>query len=416
MPPVGRVSARAGRVRTDRSLRRVLRGAVVVGCGLLGIAIAVRAVPGVAVDLAVYRAGGAAVLAGRPLYGSPVFRDMQFTYPPFAALVFTPLAVLPAAVGQAALVVVKCALLLFVAQRSWRSVAAMRGRALGTAAVVTASLVLLTEAVRYDFYVGQINLVLLALVVADLTGRDDRPWRGMGVGIAAGIKLTPLIFVAYLLVVRRFRAAAVATGTFAGTVLLALPLRSEFVEYWLDGTFADSGRVYGDVASTHNQSLRGLLLRSGLVEGRVPWVWVASAIVVGVVVLVVAARATQQGRRLQAVTICGMCAAVVSPWSWGHHWVWILPLAVVTAQRVIVSAGRTPWSVIGLLLPLTLPQVRALADPLDDAGPAVFTSGPIALLLGNTYLVIFVATLVLTLVETRHQPRHADRVGPLRTT
>ncbi|MCA1707399.1 MAG: DUF2029 domain-containing protein [Actinobacteria bacterium] len=247
---------------------------------------------------------------------------MRFVYPPFAALLFTPFALLPAVVGQAALVVTNCALLGFVAGRSWRSIAALRGRVLIAAVVVTTSAVLLTEAVHVNVYVGQINLVLLALVVADLTGPDDSRTRGIGVGIAAGIKLTPLIFVFYLLVVRQFRAAAVAVGSFAGTVLLGFALLpSDSAKYWLKGTFADSGRISADLRSTHNHSIRGLVLRSGLPETWALWVWGILAAAVGVVALAAAARATRRGQHLLAITVCGTCAAAISPWSWGHHWV-----------------------------------------------------------------------------------------------
>jgi alpha-1,2-mannosyltransferase len=334
------------------------------------------------------------------LYEVPVFRGMWFTYPPFAALLFTPFALLPAVVGKATFVAANIILVMFVAGRSWRSVTGLRGGMFVAAVVAITSAILLTEAVHASVYVGQINLVLLALVVADLTGRDDSPMRGVGVGIAAGIKLTPLIFVAYLLVVRRFRAAMVAAGCFGGTVLLAFALLPrDSVRYWLNGTFADPSRIYPDLRSTHNQSLHGLVLRSGLADKWVPWVWGALAVAVGVVALVIAAQATRRGQRLLAITLCGACATAVSPWSWGHHWVWILPLAVVVAHRVIVSAGSTPWLVIGLLLPLTFYRVLALADPPDGRGPAVLTSGPAALFLDNLYLLIFLATLIVTALD-----------------
>ena len=62
-------------------------------------------------------------------------------------------------------------------------------------------------------YLGQVNLVLLALILWDLSQPDtgkSRWWKGFGTGIAAGIKLTPLIFIPYLLVARKFRQAAMA--------------------------------------------------------------------------------------------------------------------------------------------------------------------------------------------------------------
>jgi alpha-1,2-mannosyltransferase len=138
------------------------------------------------------------------------------------------------------------------------------------------------------------------------------------------------------------------------------------------------------------------VLRAGLSETWVLWVWGTLATAVGVIALIIAARVTRRGQRLLGITVCGTCAAAVSPWSWGHHWVWILPLAVIAIHRVVVSSGRTPWVVIGLLLPLTFPWVLALADPPDAAGPAVLHSGPTALIIGNLYVLISLATLIIS--------------------
>jgi hypothetical protein len=79
---------------------------------------------------------------------------------------------------------------------------------------------LLTEPVFRTMYLGQVNLLLMALVIGDLAQPDERRVKGMAVGIAAGIKLIPLVFIPYLLLTRRFRAAAMAAGAFAGTVVL----------------------------------------------------------------------------------------------------------------------------------------------------------------------------------------------------
>ena len=92
------------------------------------------------------------------------------------------------------------------------------------ATLLTAAAVFWTEPVLRTIYLGQVNLVLMALIIWDLCQPDlrrsgaSRWWKGAGVGVAAGIKLVPLIFIPYLLLTRRFRAAAVACAVFAATV------------------------------------------------------------------------------------------------------------------------------------------------------------------------------------------------------
>src|SRR5439155_13505639 len=112
------------------------------------------------------------------------------------------------------------------------------------------------EPVDMTLHFGQINLLLLALVLADLA--LPRRWQGIGVGLAAAIKLTPLIFIGYLLLTRRLRAALVATGTFAATVALGFALLpGGSVAFW-GGRFAQPGDGPERLV---NQSLNGLILR-----------------------------------------------------------------------------------------------------------------------------------------------------------
>ncbi|PPK69519.1 glycosyltransferase 87 family protein [Actinokineospora auranticolor] len=350
-----------------------------------------------AVDLAVYRAGGEVVLRGGDLYGNPVWQDLRFTYPPFSAIVFTPLALVPLTAAKVLVVAVNGALLLFAVHRACRAV---RLRAV----LPIAAVVLLTEAVHASVYVGQINLLLLALVLVDVTGRG----RGIGIGLAAGLKLTPLIFVGYLVAVRRFRDAAVAALVATSTVVAGFLVRpADSANYWLKGAFADTGRIYADLTSPHNQSLRGMLLRAGFE----PWVWAVTACVLGAAALLVAALVTRRGERLLGATVVGLAGAAVSPWSWGHHWVWVVPLTAVVVDRVFRRRERI-WVVPGALLVGTFPWVLALADPPDGSGPAALTGGPLRFVVGNLYLLLFLAVL-----GAAAGGRAADRLRhPVQTT
>jgi alpha-1,2-mannosyltransferase len=208
-------------------------------------------------NVQVYWWGGQQAVRGGALYapGSP----FSFTYPPFAALVFataagTSIGFLKTAITVASLV----------------ALALLCGQALGAAGLrrrpetvfAVTALSLLAWPVAYTLHLGEINLILAALIGADLLRRrGGRWWQGIGTGLAAGIKLTPLIFIAYLLATRRYRAAATAAGTFAATVAMGfvlLPSQSRM--FWLDGVFYDQSRI-GNTANPSNQSLAGVAAR-----------------------------------------------------------------------------------------------------------------------------------------------------------
>ncbi|SER77223.1 alpha-1,2-mannosyltransferase [Actinokineospora terrae] len=309
------------------------------------------------------------------MYAGPVVAGLEFTYPPFSVILFLPLSVMGLDVAQVAVVAINGVLLCFIA---WRCAAEW------WPVVVVAALC--TEAVHTSVNLGQVNLALVALVLAAPR---------IGVGVAAGVKLTPLIFVVGMVVGRRFRDAGVAVGVAAGTVgvgFLALPQDS--VDYWLGGLFADSGRVYAESGAPHNQSLRGLLLRLG-VESPVVWLALAAALAVGALVL--AAKAD----RVLAVAVVGMTGAAVSPWSWGHHWVWVIPLIAVVGREL--AARQWVWLLPVPFLLGTLPPVLATANPLGAV--PVLTSGPLWFLASNTYLLLLLITLLSTALSRRQASR-----------
>ena len=296
------------------------------------------------VDLQVYRDGGLIVRhlnfyhphRASPLYDWPGFDGLPFTYPPFAALVFTVLTI-PSywALWQIAIGVNIAALLATI----WLTLGGLgyrRGVARLGATLLLAGALFWTEPVQRTLFLGQIELVLMALIIWDLCQPDRRWWKGAGIGIAAGIKLVPGIFILYLLLTRRFRQAAVASGVFAATVLLGfglLPRDSH--KFWLGGLFARGGRT-GFVGWEGNQSLRAIITRlTGSVAGAQP-VWLVVAALTLVAGLICAAALDRAGHRMVGLLTCALTGLLASPISWDHHWVWIIPgtvVAVVYAVR-----------------------------------------------------------------------------------
>ena len=309
------------------------------------------------VDLRVYRDGGLIVRhlgpyrahRASPLYGWPGFEGLPFTYPPFAGIVFTVLTWVSFWTLWKISVGVNILALLAVVWMTLGWLGYRRGAAQAGATLLLAAALFWTEPVQRTLYLGQVELVLMALIIWDQSQPDRRWWKGAGIGLAAGIKLVPLIFIPYLLLARRFREAAVAAGTFAGTVLLGYALLpGDSHKWWLGGLFAKGGRT-GFVGWEGNQSLQAIITRlAGSIAGARP-AWVAVAVVTAVVGLACAAVLDRAGHPVAGLLTCALTGLLVSPVSWDHHWVWIVPgtvAAVVYAARAREAAAR--WAAAGL--------------------------------------------------------------------
>jgi alpha-1,2-mannosyltransferase len=307
------------------------------------------------VDLHVYRMGGAAVLHGRDLYQLR-FAWLSFTYPPFAAVVFTALAAVPWGVAAAVLTgasAVALPVALYMAlrlPRPRREPAALMWPLALAAAVVAIWL----EPVRTALGYGQVDILVALAVLYDLTRPDTSRHKGAAIGLAAGLKLTPAIFVVYLLITRRYRAAATATAVFAGTVAVGFAvLPASSVWYWA-GRFANPGRV-SQIQDPENQSLLGALARTMHTADVLP-VGLPLAAAVALAGLALAAAAARRGDEALGFSLCAITGLLVSPISWTHHWVIAIPalpvagLAVYRAYRAgnMAAAGLGHAGIIGV--------------------------------------------------------------------
>lgn len=292
-------------------------------------------------DLSVYL--DAADAPDEGLYeGKYGIHGLPYLYPPFALLPFRAFAGADLMVAVRVMAGVSILAMVLVAWAAARAVAGRRSGAVTAGlACAVAGAALWTEPVLQNLDFGQVNLVLMALVVTDLATADRRPWKGLGVGIAAGLKLTPGLFIVYLLLTRRFRAAGLATAAFAGTALsgwIALPEAS--ADFW-GGALAGSpgGREY-----LANQSLNGVFVRLGFGgDGVGGPVWGAVCGLLVVAGLAAAAVASRRGRELVAICVVGALTLLCSPLSWTHHWVWIVPAFVLAADAAARRATARAW-------------------------------------------------------------------------
>ncbi|MBQ1026198.1 DUF2029 domain-containing protein [Micromonospora sp. C95] len=355
----------------------------------IGVAIAV--LPGHRgwFDIGVYHGAVRHWASGGQLYEWVTWNQYGFTYPPFAALVMRPVAALPwhpAIAANLALTVVAAGFLLNllvdpVARRAGRP----RWQTMALAACLFAAL----NPVRDTVSFGQVNLLLVALVYVDLWLLERRHrLAGVGIGLAAAIKLTPAVFVAYLLVTRRWRAAATATATTAVATLLAAVVAPNATRTFFAEALWDTGRV-GKLEYVSNQSLLGLVARLDPAHpDRLLWLClVASALTVWWFRVRRAA-----GDERVGFALTGVLGVLVSPVSWVHHLVWLVP-------GLIVLVGATlPW-------PPTRPVARRRLRAFV-VGYAVLCSGvvwifangfggPHGFLGGNAYLLVAVGMLAL---------------------
>ena len=252
-------------------------------------------------DLHVYRHAGQALLDGLSPYAAddPV-TGLPFTYPPFAAVVMLPLAVLPAQAAAAVWTAASVAALAAVVVIALREVH-LDARGWLVAALVIGALAL--EPVWQNLSFGQVNLVLMAAVVVDLT-RPDRRFSGVLVGLAAAVKLTPLVFVVLLLLVGRRGAAGRAALTFLATIAVGFAIApGAAASYWTLGLL-DADRV-GPPWLAHNQSAYGVLTRL-LGESPSALLWLGIALPLGGAALLVAAAWWRRGERLLGTGIAGL--------------------------------------------------------------------------------------------------------------
>jgi alpha-1,2-mannosyltransferase len=352
-------------------------------------------------DVSVYRWGGQQAGRGAALY-APGSR-YSFTYPPFAAALFAIAAGAPEGFLKAAITAGSVVALPVLC---WLSLGTTGVRRRPETVFAVSSLALLTLPVRYTLHLGEVNLILAAMVGADVLRRRDGGWgQGIATGIAAGLKLTPLIFVAYLAVTRRLRAAAVAAGTFAATVAAgAVVLPAQSRTYWLGGVFWDETRI-GNPANPSNQSLAGVVARlAGSLDAARAW-WLAAELVIGLLGLAVAAWAHRRGRRLAGVACCAVTGLLISPIAWTHHWVWAVPLLIGLAATA--ARRRSGW--YALAAAITAVAFSGLIPMPWPVNPGQQLEGDLYVLCGLGVL----AGEALALISQRKRVRSAG-AGPPR--
>jgi alpha-1,2-mannosyltransferase len=298
------------------------------------------------IDIDVYRMGGQAWLDGHPLYSpdvkfhTPIGLNLPFTYPPLAAVIFAPFAWLGMPAASVTITLITLVLLLvstmIVLTRLdvWTTSRAVPGpawlRRWWLAALVVAWATLYWEPIQANFAFGQINVVLMTLVIAECVPRHT-PWpRGLLLGLGIALKLTPAVFLLYFLLNRDRRAVLTSLASVVAAVAagFALAWRDSW-EYWTH-TVRNTDRI-GSASLNTNQNIAGTLARLGLDDHQRFLPWVVACFLVLALTVWAARRASRAGEPVLAVICIALFGLAVSPVSWSHHWVWMLEAVIVTA-------------------------------------------------------------------------------------
>jgi alpha-1,2-mannosyltransferase len=375
------------------------------------------------IDVDVYRLGARAWLDGHPLYQdhtvfhTEVGLDLAFTYPPVSAIAFSPLSWLSlhgatVAVTAVILVLLVVSTMLVLSRLDvpptsngpTRDVWLRRG-VLALAISFAASFL---EPFESNFTYGQVNVILMTLVLADCLPRRT-PWpRGVLVGLAIALKLTPAVFLLYFALRRDGRAALTAVASFAGATLLGFALAwRDSLEYWTT-TVRDTGRI-GSVGYRKDQNIAGALARLDLTHTQQFAMWAVAGCALFAVTVWATRRVLHAGEPVLALNCIALFGLVVSPVSWSHHWVWVLPALITTSvlayrHRNVALAAVTA---VGVALLMWAPM---------DLMPAnqEFTATAWRQVLGASYVwwavaVIVVAGATIT-APTLTQPRPTRRL------
>jgi alpha-1,2-mannosyltransferase len=368
-------------------------------------------------DLMVYRSAVTWWVNGNPLYDysqPDEFQDeLGFTYPPVGAFLLRPLAHLTRAeaIGVHVVVSVVC-----VAASVWwltRAVARRHGWSRPLLFAVALPVTAGVGAVWIGFDFGQINPLLWALVVFDLAVLAPRRSRyvGVAIGLATAIKLVPGIFIVYLLVTRRWRAVALASGTAALATLVAhAAAPRDSAHYWSTTVWGGDG--VGHLWFFTNQSISGLLARIFQPDPYPTWLWLGLCLPVVGYGLWRARRAALAGDELTGMALAGFVASLISPVTWSHHIFWWVPALLAIADTAFASRTGPGPSTAGRVEPATgvAARVRAtLHHPATLVFVALLTypivavnavahpeTGFLNLLMGN-WLVWLMLLLLVTL-------------------
>jgi len=401
------------RAPLDRFLESSPRVYLLAGASILlfALGIFVDALFRTQLDFRVYLNGARHLFDGS-IYSTRISMvpHLAFTYTPFAGLFFWPLTLFPFRAAQLIWLAISIASLVsFLALSIWAVRPDLDRRRLWLAAAILLGPMFFFEPIQANFGFGQVNIVLGFMVLADLlvdirVGPTRVP-RGVLIGIAAAVKLVPLVFVAYLFVTRQIRSALVASASFAACTLIALACNPHVSWlYW--GKYAFDPKRIGGMFYLSNQSLRGSLDR--ITHTLIP-AGPASALAFVVLIagLALALWAHRASSSYLGVLVTATTGMLVSPITWTHHIVWSIPILVWLALARDRPVGGQWWALAAAIVLWVSPVWRVSAVVHDEIHENVFES-----LAANSFFLLMVTFLVGVAAMLTARRRRTVRTAP----
>ena len=356
-------------------------------------------------DLQTYLDAGQALAHGGDILTMRfTMNQLAFIYPMFSALVAVPLSYLPYTLMQLAWIVLSVLLIRTMLRRF--------GVPAGVAvATLTTFVVLVCEPVRSTLGYGQVNVIVLALVVLDLLpGRRIGP-RGAMTGLAASIKLTPALFAIYLLSMRRWKDTAWLVAVFAATTAIGFAvLPHESIGFWKTILVEQDTRT-GAAYYLSNQSVLGGMVRMFGDTHSMHVLGIVLGALVGLTAAIAGAMWTRRGEELFGIGLVGLGTLMASPLSWTHHFVWVVPLGIAMFRYAlplsvkVIGGAFAVWTTAGLILQwLPYAQNQELTytffqDLVSDVTP-----------------ILSVALIIAAVLTAARRPASAPEPTPVSTT
>lgn len=402
-----RPDASRGSADLPRRVPRTRRGQIIAGAvALLGMVLLVWQVVGVVghfrenflLDVGVFRDAGRAIVEGGGLYGDDFDSrsGFAFIYPPLAAALFVPLTWFDEGLMETlwtmASLVAAWGVLAMVADR-------LRLRWAPLVAVPMLGFALCLEPLQTHLMYGQINVFLVAMVTADLLGYTPRWLRGAGVGLAAGIKITPAAYALVFLVSRRWGDLARSAGTFLITVVLGWVMRpTESLFYWTEEFF--NGDRGGPPEFNANQAITGLLAKAGMDGELAQTVMIPGLLVIAVVSGWAAWRLVRAGRPVTTLLLLILAVSISAPVAVTHHWAGII-VAVGLLVSLVLGVEGQPRDRLTLVAASVLLMANLLLDNSVGTREPLYRMFEGTWLLENVQGIAGIVCFVLLLVVAR---------------